>query len=150
MRAVAESPGTRKVVVRAAAGLAAPLIVAGLLGFFAPAEIYLWIKAGHLIAAMGWMGGMLGVAYLFTFHAQTVPGSSETERLADIEQQAMRLIVNPAMVLTWGLGLWLAWQGRWLSDGWLHAKLLVVTILSGMQGGLLAAAAVTLVIVKPM
>jgi len=140
--------------------------------------MYLWIKAGHLVAAMGWMGGMLGVVYLFTFHAQTVPGSPEAERLADTEQQAMRLVVNPAMVLTWGLGLWLAWQGRWLSDGWLHAKLLVVTILSGMHGwavgivrsfaggerrrgarfyarmaamgGLLAAAAVTLVIVKPM
>ena len=35
----------------------------------------------------------------------------------------MRVIVNPAMVMTWGLGLWLAWRGNWFSDGWLHAKL---------------------------
>jgi putative membrane protein len=38
------------------------------------------------------------------------------------------------MVLTWVLGLWLVWQGGWLSSGWLHAKLALVLVLSGVHG----------------
>ena len=123
MRAVPLSRETRRTLIRAAVGLAAPVVVAGLLGLVAPASIYLWIKAGHLTAVIGWMGGMIGVLYLFVWQAQAELGSREAESLAEIEQQAMRVIVNPAMVMTWGLGLWLAWRGNWFSDGWLHAKL---------------------------
>ena len=178
MRAVPLSRETRRTLIRAAVGLAAPVVVAGLLGLVAPASIYLWIKAGHLTAVIGWMGGMIGVLYLLVWQAQAELGSREAESLAEIEQQAMRVIVNPAMVMTWGLGLWLAWRGNWFSDGWLHAKLLFVMVLSGVHGwavgrvrrlasaerryrprfyvrmaaatGLFAAATVVIAVVKPM
>jgi putative membrane protein len=46
----------------------------------------------------------------------------------------LRIIVVPAMGLSWVLGLWLAWQGGWLATGWFHAKLVAVIALSGLHG----------------
>jgi putative membrane protein len=38
------------------------------------------------------------------------------------------------MVATWVLGLWLAFDGGFLKAGWLHGKLVLVLILSGIHG----------------
>jgi putative membrane protein len=38
------------------------------------------------------------------------------------------------MLATWALGLWLAWAGSWLSAPWLHAKIVLVLVLSGLHG----------------
>ncbi len=51
-----------------------------------------------------------------------------------MEKRLLTIIINPAMVLTWVLGLWLAWQGGLFSAGWLHAKLALVLALSGVHG----------------
>jgi protoporphyrinogen IX oxidase len=40
----------------------------------------------------------------------------------------------PAMIVTWVLGVWLAWQGGYLSAGWFHGKLALVLALSGVHG----------------
>jgi len=32
------------------------------------------------------------------------------------------------------LGLWLAWQGNWFAAPWLHLKLALVILLSGVHG----------------
>ena len=49
--------------------------------------------------------------------------------------RALTIIINPAMVITWVLGLYLAVSGGWFSgSGWLHVKLLLVIILSGIHG----------------
>ena len=34
----------------------------------------------------------------------------------------------------WALGLYLAWQGGWFSAGWMHGKLLLVVLLTGLHG----------------
>ena len=51
----------------------------------------------------------------------------------------LRAIINPAMIATWLLGLWLAWHGPnsrygWFASGWLGAKLILVLALSGLHG----------------
>jgi putative membrane protein len=46
----------------------------------------------------------------------------------------LRAIINPAMIVTWSLGLWLAWDAGFFKAGWLHAKLLLALLLSGMHG----------------
>jgi putative membrane protein len=51
-----------------------------------------------------------------------------------MERRLLTAIINPAMVVTWALGLWLAWDGGFLSDAWLHAKLALVVVMSGMHG----------------
>uniref|UniRef100_UPI0039EF3056 CopD family protein n=1 Tax=Bordetella sputigena TaxID=1416810 RepID=UPI0039EF3056 len=45
-----------------------------------------------------------------------------------------RMITTPAMALTWALGIALAIQGHWLNDGWLHAKLALVLLLTAIHG----------------
>ena len=44
------------------------------------------------------------------------------------------MIMLPAMLASWGFGLWLAAiSGAW-TQGWLHAKLALVLVLSGLHG----------------
>jgi len=38
------------------------------------------------------------------------------------------------MIVTWLAGLYLAWSGHWFSSPWLHAKLALVIVLSGVHG----------------
>jgi putative membrane protein len=42
--------------------------------------------------------------------------------------------MTPAMIATWVFGIWLAVQGGWFKAGWLHAKLALVILLSGLHG----------------
>jgi putative membrane protein len=47
-----------------------------------------------------------------------------------MERRLLRMIINPAMVLTWFFGLWmLSKNPAILSQGWLHAKLTAVILL---------------------
>jgi putative membrane protein len=56
-----------------------------------------------------------------------------------MERRLLRGIINPAMVLTWAFGLWLAWKGGWFSAGWLHAKIAAVLLMSAVHGYLAGA-----------
>ena len=51
-----------------------------------------------------------------------------------MERRLLRAIINPAMIATWLLGLWLAWEGGWFAAHWLQAKLVLVLVLSGVHG----------------
>ena len=51
-----------------------------------------------------------------------------------MERRLLVAIINPAMIATWVLGLWLAYEGGFLRAGWLHAKLACVFALSGLHG----------------
>ena len=51
-----------------------------------------------------------------------------------MERRLLRAIINPAMIATWVLGLWLAYDGGYFKSGWLHGKLLLVLILSALHG----------------
>jgi len=134
------SNDTRRVAIRGAVGLAAPLILAAGLALMASPGLYPWLKAIHIVAVIGWVGGMLGVVYLFGWHAATGRGSPQAELLSAIEARIVQRLVNPAMVITWGVGLWLAWQGGWYSSAWLQAKFAIVIVLSGLHGWVVRAA----------
>jgi putative membrane protein len=99
---------------------------------------YLWVKAVHVMAIIAWMAGMLYLPRLFVYHAEARPGSELSQTLKVMEGRLLRIIINPAMVLAWVLGLWLAWDGGWLSSPWLHAKLALVLALSAIHGFLSA------------
>jgi protoporphyrinogen IX oxidase len=51
-----------------------------------------------------------------------------------MERRLLKAIINPAMIVTWLAGLYLAWSGHWFSSGWLQAKLVLVIVLSGVHG----------------
>ena len=99
-----------------------------------PDSLYLWIKALHVIAVISWMAGMLYLPRLFIYHCAAEPGSVQSETFKVMERRLLRFIINPAMVITWAAGLWLAWSGFAFSGGWLHAKIAAVLVLSGVHG----------------
>jgi putative membrane protein len=96
--------------------------------------LYLWLKAFHVIAVIAWMAGMLYLPRLFVYHSEVPKGSIQSDTFKIMERRLLKAIINPAMIVTWGLGLYLVWDGGWYTSGWLHAKLLLVLILSGVHG----------------
>src|SRR5207342_2857875 len=97
-------------------------------------RMYVWLKAFHVIAIIAWMAGMLYLPRLFVYHCEAEPGSKQSETFKVMERRLLKAIINPAMILTWLLGLYLAWANHWFSAGWLHVKLLLVIVLSGIHG----------------
>ena len=94
---------------------------------------YPWIKAAHVIVVVAWMAGLFYLPRLFVYHAEASPGSDTVETLKVMERRLLKGIMNPAMLLAWGLGIVLALTPGaldWTGDGWFHAKLACVVILT--------------------
>jgi putative membrane protein len=92
------------------------------------------VKAAHIVAMVAWMAGMLYLPRLFVYHAAAVPGSELSETFKVMERRLLKAIINPAMVATWAFGLVLAVASGFYLAPWLHAKLALVLILSGLHG----------------
>ena len=71
---------------------------------------YLWVKALHLIAVMSWMAGLLYLPRLFVYHAMVEAESVRAQTFKLMERRLLKAIMNPAMILSWVLGLWLLHQ----------------------------------------
>jgi protoporphyrinogen IX oxidase len=123
-----------KAAKRAVFALALFAACALLLFWFGPESLYVWIKALHVIAAISWMAGMLYLPRLFVYHADVPSGSDRSALLKVMEQRLLKVIINPAMMLTWVLGVWLAWYGFQFLGTWLHIKFLAVIALSACHG----------------
>jgi putative membrane protein len=97
---------------------------------------YEWLRALHIIAVIAWMAGMLYLPRLFVYHADKAPGSPEAEMLKSMEVRLLRIILNPAMIISWLLGLSMLYANPgMLSDGgWMHLKLTLVVLMSGLHG----------------
>jgi protoporphyrinogen IX oxidase len=102
------------------------------IGFLGSA--YLWVKAAHLIFVIFWMAGLFMLPRFFVYHQEAAPGSNEETVWIDRERKLLRIILNPAMIVVWVLGLALMIDIGALSQGWFHAKLLMVLALSGYHG----------------
>ncbi len=97
---------------------------------------YLWVKAFHIIAVIAWMAGMLYLPRLFVYHCETKPGSEASERFKVMERRLLRMIINPAMIAVWVLGLTLSFlpaTDAW-HQGWFHVKFALVIVMSGVHG----------------
>jgi putative membrane protein len=95
-----------------------------------------YIKAFHIIAVIAWMAGALYLPRLFVYHAASQVGSEQSETFKVMERRLLRFITTPAMVAAWIFGLILAFSPLidWSRDGWFHAKLVLVLVLSGFTG----------------
>ena len=94
--------------------------------------MHLWIKALHIIAIISWMAGLLYLPRLFVYHAGVGPGP-QSELFKTMERRLLRLIMIPAMLVAWATGLWLAYDGGFFREGWLHGKLLAVVLLTAVH-----------------
>jgi protoporphyrinogen IX oxidase len=92
---------------------------------------YSIVKALHVISVISWMAGLLYLPRLFVYHAAEAPGSASSETFKVMERRLFRAIMNPAMMATWLFGLTMLWMvPGWLEDGWMHAKLFLVLVLT--------------------
>ncbi|WP_404979063.1 protoporphyrinogen oxidase HemJ [Bosea sp. BE125] len=96
--------------------------------------MYEWIKAFHVMAVIAWMASMLYLPRLMVYHAEAQTGSIQSETFKIMERRLLKGIMTPSMIVTWILGLYLAWSAFGFKGGWLHGKILLVFILSGIHG----------------
>ncbi|MCP5361123.1 MAG: protoporphyrinogen oxidase HemJ [Hyphomicrobiales bacterium] len=96
---------------------------------------YLWLKALHIIAVISWMAGMLYLPRLFVYHTQVEKGSEASEMLKVMERRLLRYIINPAMIMSFIIGILLIIETKLGAPGgakWIHVKigllLLMVTV----------------------
>jgi protoporphyrinogen IX oxidase len=96
--------------------------------------IYLWLKTGHIIFVVFWMAGLFMLPRQMIYMHSAAPGSDEEALWAKRIGLLGKIILNPSIVVVWVLGLALAYVlGAW-SEGWFHAKLLLVVLMSAYHG----------------
>ncbi|MEC9432870.1 MAG: protoporphyrinogen oxidase HemJ [Pseudomonadota bacterium] len=97
--------------------------------------LYPWFKAIHVMSVIAWMAALLYLPRLFVYHAERgTPGSELSETFKVMERKLLRGIMNPAMISSWIFGLLTLASlgpGFLAHSPWLHAKLLLVVLMTG-------------------
>lgn len=106
---------------------------AGLLG-----AAYPWVKAAHVTFVIFWMAGLFLLPRFYVYHHATTPGSAEDRAWIEREDRARSIILAPAMIVVWLLGLLLAVHLGAFHQAWFIAKLVLVIALTGYQGWMTA------------
>lgn len=96
--------------------------------------MYEWLKALHVLAVISWMAALLYLPRLMVYHVDAPAGSQQSETFKVMERKLLNGIMTPAMIVSWVVGLYLAWAGFGFKGGWLHAKVALVLGMSGMHG----------------
>jgi putative membrane protein len=95
------------------------------------------LRGLHILAVIAWMAGLLYLPRLFAYHAKATTGSELDQTFQVMEAKLLRIIMNPAFVLAFLLGLSLIWADGhirgwgFLSQPWMIAKLAGVVFLTG-------------------
>ncbi len=90
----------------------------------------LWVKAFHIIFMVCWFAGLFYLPRLFVYHAQTEDQAGRDRFI--VMERKLFLFVTPFALITIALGIWMLIDYAWsayASQGWLHAKLFLVTLL---------------------
>ena len=97
-------------------------------------DAYPWVKAAHVTFVIFWMAGLFLLPRFYVYHHATTPGSAEDRAWIEREDRTRTIILTPAMVVVWILGLMLAFNTGAFGQLWFSAKLLLVVGLTGYQG----------------
>jgi putative membrane protein len=96
------------------------------------------VKAAHVTFVIFWIAGLFIVPRYYIHHQATTPGSAEDRAWIEREDRARTIILTPAMLIVWTLGLMLGIHLGIFGQGWFTAKLLLVVLLTGYQGWITA------------
>jgi len=115
-------------------------------------EGYLWVKSLHVIFVIFWMAGLFMLPRFLVYWMAAASPAEEAlwaERCRRLRRIILtpglivtwvrRIILTPGLIVTWAAGLMVALHLGFAGNGWLHAKLLIVTLLSGYHGWAVAA-----------
>ncbi|MFL6764060.1 MAG: CopD family protein [Sphingomicrobium sp.] len=97
---------------------------------------YPWVKAAHVTFVIFWMAGLFLLPRLYVYHQETAVGSPEDRVWIEREARVRSIILTPAMIAVWILGLMLAFNVAAWGQHWFSAKLAFVVALTGYQGWL--------------
>jgi putative membrane protein len=97
---------------------------------------YPWVKAAHVTFVIFWLAGLFLLPRFYVYHQEAAVGSPEDRAWIDREARVRSIILNPAMVVVWVLGLMLATNLALWDQHWFQAKLAFVIGLSAYQGWL--------------
>jgi putative membrane protein len=95
---------------------------------------YEWIKAAHVIFVIFWVAGLFMLPRYYVYHQESAPGSAEEKRWIERERKLRHIIITPAMLLVWALGLTLAYVSEAWHQTWFQLKFLLVVALSAYHG----------------
>ena len=98
-------------------------------------NLYLTLKAIHIIAVVSWMVGLLYLPRLFVYHVEN--NNDQISKVFKVmEKRLMKIIMNPAMIITWitGLSIWWILGLETIFSLWLSLKFILVLALSGYHG----------------
>jgi putative membrane protein len=100
------------------------------------------LRGLHIISVIAWMSGMMYLPRLFAYHTETAPAGSEFDAHFKLwELKLLRIIINPAMALTFVFGLGLIWVDGtqrlgwgFLLQTWMVVKIAGIVFLSAWHG----------------
>ena len=98
-------------------------------------SLYLTLKAIHIIAVVSWMVGLLYLPRLFVYNVEN--NNDQISKVFKVmEKRLMKIIMNPAMIVTWitGLSIWWILGLETIFSLWLSLKFILVLALSGYHG----------------
>lgn len=86
------------------------------------------------MAVISWLAGLFYLPRLFVYHADATAGSEASETFKVMEHRLIRIIMTPAMLVTWITGLLLAWGYTFYLELWFLLKFVLVLIMSAFHG----------------
>lgn len=101
-------------------------------------NIFLWLKIGHVVFMVFWLAGLFMLPRQMIYMLDHAPGSAGEAKWTDRSAKLRKIILTPSIVVVWVLGLLMAYTLGYFTSGWMHAKLLLVVLMSGYHGWLAA------------
>jgi len=101
--------------------------------------MYDWFRAIHIIAVIAWMAAQLIYPRLLVYRLEAAGNPGFEKAMDEAARKTRILILNPAMILTWLMGLAIFgsnWQ-YYIGQPWFWGKIVLVVGLSAMHGYLI-------------
>ncbi len=96
-------------------------------------NMYLFIKAIHIISFTAWMAGMFYLPRIFVYHSEKKLDIKTYNKFLIMEKKLIKIIMTPAMLATWFLGLALILINNSI-EFWILIKIFFVILMSASHG----------------
>tara|TARA_B100000123_G_scaffold70792_1_gene50490 strand:+ start:428 stop:844 length:417 start_codon:yes stop_codon:yes gene_type:complete len=93
--------------------------------------MYELLKILHIISFVSWFAGLFYLPRLFVYHVENITNPEMNSVFQKMEYKLLKIIMNPAMILTWVFGLALIHYVGF--ELWLFLKIILVLILSAFH-----------------